>query len=155
MLRELITHSHKAAETTYTAAADMSTGMGVVKNVDGTCSFPSEVTGVNLYLVDKERIPTGINAGRVNLSDYEPEFNTVAQGDKVKLPHYGAGEKFATSEFTDLTDDMKGQMVGVGSDGKWVVATGDSIYRFEGIYKDAGVHDLAKILVLDFPVANA
>lgn len=156
MLRELINHGGKAAETTYTAASDMKTGMGVVKNVDGTASFPTEATSANIFLVDKERIPTGTNTARTNLSDYEDEFNTIKQGDFVKLPEYDFGEKFATSEYADaLADSDAGKTLHVGTDGKWAVATAASIYRFEGFYMDAGTHKLAKIAVLKDAVANA
>lgn len=155
MLRELINHGGKAAETTYTAASDMKTGMGVVKNVDGTASFPAEATSANIFLVDKERILTGTNAARTNLSDYEDEFHTIKQGDFVKLPEYDFGEKFATSEYASgLNDSDAGKTLHVGVDGKWAVATAASIYRFEGFYMDAGAHKLAKIAVLKDAVAN-
>ena len=154
MLRELINHGGKAAEATYVAATELKTGMGVVKNADGTCSLPEAATSKNIFLVDKEHIPTGVNAGRTYLSDYEDEFNTVAQGDRVKLPEYDFGEKFATSEYTGLTDSDIGKAVEVGTDGKWVVASAASIYRFEGIYMDAGTHELAKIAVMKDAITN-
>ena len=156
MLRELINHGGKAAETTYIAASDMKTGMGVVKNIDGTASFPAEATSANIFLVDKERIPTGTNTSRTYLSDYEEEYHTIAEGDFVKLPEYDFGEKFATSEYdTAITDDDAGKTMHVGTDGKWAIATAASIYRFEGFYMDAGTHKLAKIAVLKDAVANA
>lgn len=155
MLRELINHGGKAAETTYVAASDMRTGMGVVKNVDGTCSFPEVATSKNIFLVDKERIPTGVNAGKTYLSDYEEEFHTIVKDDRVKLPEYDFGEKFATSEYDEaITEQDAGKTLHVGTDGKWAVATEASIYRFEGFYMDAGVHKLAKIAVLKDAVAN-
>ena len=155
MLRELINHGGKAAETTYAAASALKTGMGVVKNIDGTCSIPSSPTSKNIFLVDKERVPTGINAGKTYLSDYEAEFNTVAEDELVKLNEYAFGEKFATSEFAGaLQDSDKGKTLEVGTDGKWAVATAASIYRFEGFYMDAATHKLAKIAVLKDAVAN-
>lgn len=156
MIRELINHGGKAAEATYVAATELKTGMGVVKNTDGTCSVPTAATAQNIYLVDKERIPTGTNAGKTYLSDYEDEFNTVAAGDCVKLPEYDSGEVFATSEYdTALTAADAGKTLHVGTDGKWAVATEASPYRFEGFYTDAGSHTLAKIAVLKDAVANA
>lgn len=156
MLRELINHGGKAAETTYVASVEMKTGMGVVKNIDGTASFPAEATSANIFLVDKERIPTGVNAGKTYLSDYETEFNTVYQGDRVKLPEYDFGEKFATSEYADtLTDDDAGKALHVGTDGKWAVATAPSVYRFMGFYMDAGTHKLAEIDVMKDAITNA
>ena len=155
MLRELINHGGKAAETTYVAAVELKTGMGVVKTVDGKAALPTKATAANIFLVDKERIPTGANAGRTNLSDYEAEFNTVAAGEHVKLPEYDFGEKFATSEYAaDLKDSDAGKTLHVGTDGKWAVAAEASAYRFEGFYMDAGAHKLAKVAVLKDAVVN-
>lgn len=154
MLRELINHGGKSAEATYVAATELKTGMGVVKNIDGTCSVPAEATSANIFLVDKARIPTGVNAGRTNLSDYETEFVTVAQGDRVKLCEYDFGEVFGTDQFTGLTDGDAGKTLQVGTDGKWTVATTASIYRFRGFVMDAGRHQMAQVEVLKDAVAN-
>lgn len=156
MLRELINHGGKAAEATYIAASDLKTGMGVIKNIDGTCSFPAEASSANIYLVEKARIPTGINTGRNNLSDYEEEFVTVKKGDRVKLCEYDFGEVFGTDQFADaLADGDAGKTLAVGTDGKWAVASAASIYRFRGFIMDAGRHKMAQIEVLKDAVANA
>ena len=106
--------------------------------------------------MEKARIPTGINAGRTNLSDYEPEFVTVAQGDRVKLCEYDFGEVFGTDQFADaLADGDAGKTLAVGTDGKWAVASAASIYRFRGFIMDAGRHKMAQIEVLKDAVANA
>lgn len=154
MLRELINHGGKAAEATFVAASDLKTGMGVVKNVNGTCSVPAEATSANIFLVEKARIPTGVNAGRTNLSDYEDEFVTVAKGDHVKLCEYDFGEMFGTDQFNGLTDGDAGKTLHVGTDGKWAVATAASIYRFRGFIMDAGRHQMAQIEVMKDAVAN-
>lgn len=154
MLRELINHGGKAAEATFVAASELKTGMGVVKNIDGTCSVPAEATSANIFLVEKARIPTGINAGRTNLSDYEPEFVTVAKGDRVKLCEYDFGEVFGTDQFVGLVDGDAGKTLCVGTDGKWTVATEASVYRFRGFVMDAGRHQMAQIEVLKDAVAN-
>lgn len=155
MLRELINHGGKAAEATFVAATELKTGMGVIKNIDGTCSVPAEATSANIFLVEKARIPTGVNTGRTNLSDYEPEFVTVAKGDRVKLCEYDFGEVFGTDQFAGLTDGDAGKTLHVGTDGKWTVATAASIYRFRGFIMDAGRHQMAQIEVLKDAVANA
>ena len=155
MLRELINHGGKAAEATYVAATEMKTGMGVVKNIDGTCSFPAEPTSANIYLVEKARIPTGVNTGRTNLTDYEDEFVTVYKDAHVKLNEYDFGEVFGTDQFADgLTDGDKGKTLHVGVDGKWAVAATASKYMFNGFYMDAGRHKMAEIAVLRDAVAN-
>lgn len=155
MLRELINHGGKSAEATYVAASELKTGMGVVKNVDGTCSVPGEATSANIFLVDKARIPTGINTARTNLSDYEEEYVTVAQGDCVKLCEYDFGEVFGTDQFDEAIQDADaGKTLHVGTDGKWAVATAASIYRFRGFIMDAGRHKMAQVEVLKDAVAN-
>lgn len=154
MLREIINHGGKAAEGTYVAATELKTGMGVVKNIDGTCSVPTDATSANIFLVDKARIPTGLNTAKTNLSDYETEFVTVAKGDRVKLCEYDFGEVFGTDQFTALTDEDKGKSLHVGVDGKWTVATAASIYRFRGFIMDAGTHKMAQIEVLKDAIAN-
>lgn len=156
MLRELINHGGKAAEATFVAATELKTGMGVIKNIDGTCSVPAEATSANIFLVEKARIPTGVNTGRTYLSDYEPEFVTVAKGDRVKLCEYDFGEMFGTDQFAEgLTDGDAGKTLHVGTDGKWAVADAASIYRFRGFIMDAGRHQMAQIEVLKDAVANA
>lgn len=156
MLRELINHGGKAAETTYVASVEMKTGMGAVKNLDGTASFPAAPTSANIFLVDKERIPTGVNAGKAYLSDYENEFVTVFAGDRVKLPEYDFGEVFGTDQFAEsLVEGDAGKTLHVGVDGKWAVASAPSVYLFQGFIMDAGVHKMAKIAVLKDAVANA
>lgn len=155
MLRERVTHFHKAAETIYKAAADMTTGMGVVKMDDGTFAFPAAATCANIFWLDKERIPTGINAARVDMSDYDVDFVTVKKDEFGKLMQYGPGERFATDAYaTALTEADAGKTVAVGTDGKVAVATAASIYKFKGFYDDAG-HILADLEVLDTPVANS
>jgi len=155
MLRERITHQHKAADTYLKAAANMVTGMGVVKDeVTGTFKFPTAATSANIYLVDKERIPTGINAARTDMSDYDEDYTAVKKNEFAKLPRYDAGERFATDQYaTALTDAAIGKTLAVGADGKWAVATADSVYKFVGWFDDAG-HKLADIAVLDTAVAN-
>lgn len=155
MLRELINHGGKAAEATFVAASELKTGMGVVKNVDGTASVPTEATSANIFLVEKARIPTGVNTGRSNLTDYEEEFVTVAKGDHVKLCEYDFGEMFGTDQFAEtLTEGDDGKTLHVGTDGKWAVATAASIYRFRGFIMDAGRHQMAQIEVMKDAVAN-
>lgn len=151
MLRDIRTLFDKPVPTTYKAAADLATGMAVVLNdADNTAKFADAVTSANLWFVDKERIPTGINAGRENISDYEPEYNTVKSGEFVKLKKYLPGEEFATDAKGAAT---VGKTVEVGADGKLVDASAASPYLYVADYNDNG-HVLMLIRVLDTAVAN-
>ena len=151
MLRDIRTLFDKPVPTTYKAAADLATGMAVVLNdADNTAKFADAPTSANLWFVDKERIPTGINAGRENISDYEPEYNTVKSGEFVKLKKYLPGEEFATDAKGTAT---VGKTVEVGADGKLVDASAASPYLYVADYNDNG-HALMLIRVLDTAVAN-
>lgn len=155
MLRELITHGKKAVEAAYKADVAMATGMAVVKNrADKTAELPAKETADNLFFVQKQRIPTGRNAGVAEHSDYDTEFNTVAQGELVTLPQYDRGETFAIDAVTGLTDADKDKVLAAGTDGKLKVATIPSRYLYCGEYNDAG-HKLAKIEVLETAITNS
>lgn len=157
MLRDLIVHEQKAAETTYKADVAMATGMAVIKNVtDGTAELPSAETAENLFFTQKERIPTGRNAGVANHSDYDTEFNSIAKDERMALYQYDRGEKFATDAVGSLTDSDIGKVLSAGTDGKMKVASAAvaSRYQYLGAYNDAG-HKLAKIYVLQDATNNA
>lgn len=155
MLREIVTHSHKAAESTYKAAVAMRTGMAVVKKADGTFAFPTSTEDMNLYVTQKAMIPTGVNAGKTWLSDYEEEFNTFAEGELGVLYQFDAGEVFGTDAYTEaLAGAAVGAPVVGGTDGKWDLGSAESLFRFRGMKDDAG-HKLAWIEVLAVPATNA
>lgn len=147
MLRELQTILQKPASAQYSCAEDgVMTGMGVVKKSETTFGYAGATTAADVFVVDKERIPVGINASRKDMSDYEDDFVKVGNGEKAKLIAYHAGERFATDQFTgSLTAEDR---VEVGTDGKWVTASGASKYVYKGEYNDNG-HVLALIEVSD------
>ncbi len=155
MLRDLQIKLNKPVYTMYKAAADMKTGMGVVIDyVNKTVKFPTAETAENIFIVDKERIPTGVNASRGDMSDYEEEFVTVKAGDFVKIPMPEGGERRATDQFapTGLTE---GVAMAVNTNGKWVKAGSGvkSNFVFAGFFNDNG-HELAIIDVINNQVAN-
>lgn len=156
MLRDIIAHEQKAVPAYYKAAAELNTGMGVVINIsDGTVDFPSAEAASDIYLVDKERIPVGDMAARTQFSDYEEEFNKIAEGDFVKLRHYDAGEEFATDAFTGAI--AAGDLVSVNTEGKWVKAATSVSSRYVCVnpsHDDSG-HVLLRVLVKDTAGTNA
>ncbi len=155
MLREIIVHGNKAADATFKAKAAMKTGVAVVKNYkDGTADMPEAATSANLYFVQKATVPTGINAARTNMSDYDSDFTEVAKDELVVLYQFGPGEEFATDAETSLnaTSDI-GKTVEFDTDGSIKAASAASIYRYLGEYNDAG-HKLSHIAVLDTAAAN-
>ena len=155
MLRELQVTMNKPANAMYKSGEEkIITGMAVVKNeTNKTFEFPTEETASNLFFVDKERIPTGSNCARVDMSDYDEDFVTVEENEFAKLIAYYVGERFAVDQF--VKDDLEsGVRVAVGTDGKLVKATVASKYIFKEFFNDNG-HKLALVEVADDAVANA
>lgn len=157
MIRDMRRNGAQPKDTMRKAAVDMVTGMGVVKTADMTVSLPDAETATNIYVATKERIPTGINSARKDMSDYDPDFVNIKAGEPMGLERYTDGEKFATDQFIadDFGDDAtKGFGVSVGTDGFWMKATVESKYVYDGIYIDNG-HKLVMIRVEADPITNA
>lgn len=153
MLRTFQATLNTPANTMYKADAAMKTGMAVVDNYeDKTVGFPAAEQGVNLKFVDKERVPTGLNAGRGDMSDYDLDFIDIAKDEDVKTIAYLPGDVFGTDQYVDglVVNDM----LAAGTDGKMKKATGDSVYQFTGNYDDNG-HTLARVAVLHVSAKNS
>ena len=151
MLRELQVIKDKPAIASYKAGeTTISTGMAVVKNeTDKTFEFASAETAADLYFVDKERIPTGVNAARGDISDYDADFTTLVEGDFGKLINYLPGERFATDAYVE-TGIATGVRLSANTAGKIVKAatTVESKYVCGGFYTDNG-HKLVIVEVSD------
>ncbi|MCF0158916.1 MAG: hypothetical protein HUJ83_10450 [Veillonella sp.] len=157
MLREIQVTKDKPANAMYSAAVEVKTGMAVVKNETAKTFGPATAaTAADVFFVDKERVPSGINAARTDMSDYDEDFVTVKANEKAKLIAYYVGERFATDQVTGLEALVVGNRLAAGTDGKLAKAGSGvaSKYVFAGIYKDANAHDLALVEVSDTPKAN-
>lgn len=148
MIRDIRRNGAQPKDTMHKAGANMKTGMGVVIKDTTTVVLPSDETTTNIYFVTKERIPTGVNAARTNMSDYDDDFVNVVKDEFVGLERYTDGEKFATDQFKaeDFNNELKGKPVAVGADGKLIKATKASKYLFEDFFMDNG-HKLVLIRV--------
>lgn len=156
MIRDIRRNGAQPKDTMHKASVEMVTGMGVVITDSTTVSLPTVETVANLYFVTKERVPSGINAARTDMSDYDEDFTTIKKDDFVGLERYTDGEKLATDQFTaaDFSDDVAtGFAVSVGTDGKLKKATVASKYVYDGIYKDNG-HKLVMVRVESDAVTN-
>ena len=131
MLRELQVTKDKPANSMYKAGEEkIVTGMAVVKNeTSKTFEFASAATATDVFFVDKERVPSGVNAARGDMSDYDDDFVTLKENEFGKLIAYYPGERLAK-------------------------ATAASRYVFKGFWTDNG-HKLAVIEVSDTAVANS
>ena len=150
MIRDIRRNGAQPKDTMHKAGVALVTGMGVVIKDATTVVLPSAETVANIYVATKERIPTGINAARVDMSDYDEDFVNIAKDEFLGLERYTDGEKFATDQFKaeDFSAEVKdGTPLSVGSDGKWQkLTTGSSKYVYEKPFKDNG-HDLIMIRV--------
>lgn len=161
MLRDIRRNGAQPKDTMHKAKVAMVTGMGAVKEDTKNTKevkLPTAETTTNIYLVTKERIPTGINAARQEMSDYDDDFTSVKIGEFVGLEVYTDGEKFGTDQFkaADFGDEAEpGFAMSVGADGKWQKATkGTSRYVFAGTMKDNG-HKLVLVEVVADAVSFA
>ena len=157
MLREFQVTKDKPANSMYKSGEEkIVTGMAVVKNESNkTFEFASAETAADLYFVDKERVPSGINAARGDMSDYDEDFTTLKENEFGKLIAYYAGERFAVDQYVESGLEV-GVRVSANANGKLIKATGtvDSKYVFKGFYDDNG-HKLALIEVSDTPAKNS
>ena len=157
MLRELQVTMNKPANSMYKSGEDkIVTGMAVIKDESNkTFKFASAETAADLFFVDKERIPTGINAARGDMSDYDEDFTVLKENEFGKLIAYYVGERFATDQYVE-SDLEVGVRVTTNTEGKLIKATGTNVskYVFKGFYDDNG-HKLAIVEVSDTPVKNS
>lgn len=159
MIRDMRRNGAQPKDTMHKAEVAMVTGMGVVIKDAATVVLPSAETANNVYVVTKERIPTGINAARQDMSDYDDDFVKIKAGELIGLERYTDGEKFATDQFKaeDFADEaVAGFAVSVGADGAWCKATStvESKYVFDGFHNDNG-HKLVMIRVEYDAVKNS
>lgn len=160
MIRDMRRNGAQPKDTMHKAKVEMKTGMGVV--LADTIStkevkLPEAETAANLYFVTKERIPTGINTARKEMSDYDDDFVKIAAGEFIGLEKYVPGEKFAVDQYAaaDFGDDAEaGFAISVGTDGLLKKATVASKYIYAGIHNDNG-HRLVMVEVMSDDVTNA
>nr|DAF93902.1 MAG TPA: hypothetical protein [Siphoviridae sp. ctZd434] len=157
MIRDMRRNGSQPKDTMHKADVVMVTGMGVVIKDSTTVALPGAETASNIYVVTKERVPSGINAAKAEMSDYDDDFVKIAKGEFVGLERYTDGEKFATDQFkaADFADDVEtGFAVSVGTDGLWGKSTVESKYIFDGFHNDNG-HKLVMIRVEAEAITNA
>lgn len=162
MLRDLIINGAKAPDAMHKAKVAMVTGMAVVKEDSDTDKFANvtaDETVADIYFVNKDRIPTGLNTARAEMSDYDEDFVNVKENELVKLDKYAPGERFATDQYdtTTITTETEIDTRVSFKDGKVMKATASTVlspYVFKGFFNDNG-HTLVVIEVSDTAVANA
>lgn len=157
MLRDLIINDAKASNSMYKAKVNMITGMAVVKDVDSInlVDTTTEECVTDIYFVNKDRVPSGLNTARGDISDYDVDFVNVKANEFIKLEKYLAGERFATDQFdsTTITTETKLNTRVSFKDGKVQKSTIPSHYEFKGFMNDNG-HTLVIIEVSDTLTSN-
>ena len=140
MLRNRIVNGQKASDATYVAHADLVRGMAVVKGTAGKTAFVSATTDENVFLVDRDNIPSGVECAYTDRPD--KEFDAIKSGEALILRAYVAGESFYTNQYGDgVTAD--GTAVGVDKNGKWVAHSTGKKYVSRGVVSVAGEQMLA------------
>lgn len=157
MIRDFGINGAKAPDTMHKAKVVMATGMGVVKEDSVTDKFAdivAEETVADIFIVDKERVPSGINCAKGDMSDYDNDFVKIKANEFVSLDKYHAGEKFGTDQYDDtITKDLAIDTKVAWKNGLLTKATIASPYMFKGFYNDNG-HLLAQVEVSDTPTKN-
>ncbi len=159
MLRDFRINGAKAPDAMHKAKVEMVTGMAVVREDSTTDKFvniTSEEAVADILFVDKERVPTGVNAARGDMSDYDSDFVNIKANEMVTIDKYAPDEKFGTDQFVeaDFTAETVMDTRISFKNGKAMKATIASPYKFKGLYNDNG-HTLIQIEVSDTAVANA
>lgn len=159
MLRDFRINGAKAPDAMHKAKVEMVTGMAVVREDSMTDKFVNVTkteTVADILFVDKERVPTGVNAARGDMSDYDSDFVNIKANEMVTIDKFAVDEKFGTDQFV-ATDFTATTAIGTRvsfKDGKAMKATVASPYVFKGLCNDNG-HTLIQIEVSDTAVQNA
>jgi hypothetical protein len=100
MYKEIYVREFAPAISDYVlnAANGARTGMACVISNAAAKEVGLATGDANLYVMDKERIATGINATYQNLPDSFEEFNVFANGDRPIMRKLIPGEVFAVDE---------------------------------------------------------
>lgn len=156
MIRDMLRNGSQPKDTMHKAKTALVTGMGVVIESTTVAGLPSADTVDNIFVATKERIPSGLNTARKDMSDYDEDFVNIAKDEFFGLERYTDGEKFATDQYkaSDFASASFGMPLAVGTDGKWKKSTKASKYTFEYIHNDNG-HNLIVVRVNADAVAVA
>lgn len=153
MVRDFVKNK-KLSRTDYKTTVKAVVGMGVVKDyANKTVSFPTEETATDIFVINKERVPYGVDCARTDFSDYEAIFMNVDADSYVKLEQFEAGDSFGVDQISETDAPTAGDMVAVGTDGLWKKATVASPYKYVKDYVDNG-HTLKLIEVLEVAKTN-
>lgn len=158
MLRDFRINGAKAPDAMHKAKADMVTGMAVVREdtaADKFVKVTEAETVADILFVDKERVPSGVNAARGDMSDYDPDFINIKANEMVTVDKFAVNEKFGTDRFVeaDFTAETAIDTRISFKGGKAMKATIASPYKFKGLYNDNG-HTLIQIEVSDTAAEN-
>lgn len=161
MLRDFRINGAKAPDAMHKAKTELATGMAVVREDTAVNKYVKKTdteTVADILFVDKERVPSGVNAARGDMSDYDPDFTNIKAEEMVTIDKYAVDEMLGTDQFV-AADFTASTAIGTRvsfKDGKAMKATATvaSPYVFKGLYNDNG-HTLIQIAVSDTAAKNA
>jgi len=151
MYRNLQNFFNKNANAMFFASEDSVRGRLVVADYE-TGTFSNAATPTDdVYVLDKEQIPSGVNVVFNYMSDYDPQFENVKQGEYGILIKHAAGERFSTDQFvTDTYSEGDYLTCASGADaGKFTKAASGTTtkFKFVGTVVENG-HELIKVQVV-------
>src|SRR5690606_8700553 len=151
MYRNLQNFFNKNANAMFFASEDSVRGRLVTADYEsGTFSNAATPTD-DLYVLDKEQIPSGVNVVFNYVSDYDAQFEDVKQGEYGILIKHVAGERFSTDQFVaGVYAEGDYLTCASGADaGKFTKAAADTKTKFKyaGTVTENG-HELIKVQVV-------
>lgn len=152
MLKTIYSMENKPviADFTINAANGARTGYAVTVSNAAAKTVGLAEGDANLFILDKEPIPTGINAAYKNMPLSHEDFNTYANGDYVELVKFHAGEVFAVdaNAIANVNAFVNANYVTANA-GQWAVSANATKYSPTGNTTMVGATKLYQIAVKD------
>lgn len=140
MIRQLQNVVGKNADAMFMTHKKIKFGAIVEKDHASKKTKDPAANSKNFFFAVKERIATGIDAARTEISDYDPIFEDIQAGEGVVLITPLKGERYATDLVTNPSGLTKGKKLKVKTDGTFELdsAGSDAVAIYDGEYMDAG-----------------
>ncbi|WP_299831237.1 hypothetical protein [uncultured Metabacillus sp.] len=136
MLREVIGTS--SISEIYKIGVEAKRGILVVKNESTKVAAKADAEGVDVWFLDADNQPTG-HLADVEVSQYDPEMDTVKENEYALLKKYPVGASIATDQVSGTFTVGGYAIAGTGVDAGLLVpavATNVSTLKYVGEYQD-------------------
>lgn len=106
MIKDFRINGARAPDAMHKAKVGMATGMGIVEKsstTDKSASIVSVETIAGVFVVNKERAPSGIDCVRDDMSDYGNDLVKIKANEFTLMDKYYVGEKSGTDQYNNTT----------------------------------------------------